>query len=37
MAFNEDDKTHKMKLRVVNAQTLRMFGINYTRITGGGQ
>jgi hypothetical protein len=37
LAFQEGGKTHKMKLRVVNAQTLRMFGINYTRITGGGQ
>jgi uncharacterized protein (DUF2147 family) len=37
LAFQEDGKTHKMKLRVVNAHTLRMFGINYTRITRGEQ
>jgi hypothetical protein len=34
LAFQEGGKTHKMTLRVVNANTLRMFGVSYTRITG---
>jgi hypothetical protein len=37
LAFQEGGKTHKMTLRVVNADTLRMFGLNYTRVAGGGQ
>jgi hypothetical protein len=37
LAFQEGGKTHKMTLRIVNANTLRMFGLNYTRIAGGGQ
>jgi hypothetical protein len=37
LAFQEGNKTHKMTLRVVNADTLRMFGLNYTRVVGGGQ
>ena len=37
LAFQEGGKTHKMTLRIVNANTLRMFGLNYTRVAGGGQ
>jgi hypothetical protein len=32
LAFQEGNKTHKMTLRIVNANTLRMFTINYTRV-----
>jgi hypothetical protein len=35
LAFQEDRKTHKMTLRIVNTNTLRMYGMNYTRVTGG--
>jgi hypothetical protein len=34
LAFQEGNKTHKMTLRIANATTLRMFGLNYTRVGG---
>jgi hypothetical protein len=37
LAFQEGRKTHKMSLRIVNANTLRMYGMNYARVTGGEQ
>jgi hypothetical protein len=37
LAFQEDRKIHRMSLRIVNANTLRMYGMNYTRVAGGEQ
>jgi hypothetical protein len=37
LAFQEGRKTHKMSLRIVDANTLRMYGMNYARVTGGEQ
>ncbi|MDR1247930.1 MAG: hypothetical protein LBK63_01380 [Treponema sp.] len=37
LAFQEGRKTHKMTLRIVNANTLRMYGMNYARVTDGEQ
>jgi uncharacterized protein (DUF2147 family) len=37
LAFQADGKTYKMTLRIVNADTLRMFGMPFTRVIGGDQ
>ncbi|MDR1251524.1 MAG: hypothetical protein LBK62_05095 [Treponema sp.] len=37
LAFQESSKTYRMTLRIVNTNTLRVFGINYTRVLKSGQ
>jgi hypothetical protein len=37
LVFQEGRKTHKMTLRIVDANALRMYGMNYARVTGGEQ
>jgi hypothetical protein len=37
LSFQEGNKTHRMTLRLVNTNTLRMYGINYARVPESGQ